>query len=144
VFYLFIFYVQLKQIKITIKCETKSTKTKRNQRNETKPTKAKRNELKQNEIDWYEENGRKKIKIIVFKKSKYHFFLFLYFVLSYFFPSIFFISVYFVLLSLVSFIKFLEWAYRKKWGKWGGIFIDWDIEGSLFVWFYYVFRLYST
>jgi hypothetical protein len=41
-------------------------------------------------------------------------------------------------------IKFLEWAYRKKWGIWGGIFIDWDIEGSLFVWFYYVFRLYST
>jgi hypothetical protein len=39
---------------------------KRNQRNETKPTKAKRNRLKQNEIDWYEENGRimegKKIK----------------------------------------------------------------------------------
>jgi hypothetical protein len=26
----------------------------------------------------------------------------------------------------------------------GGIFIDWDIEGSLFVWFYYVFRLYSS
>ena len=43
--------------------ETKSTKWKRN---ETKPTKAKRNLLKQNEIDWYEENGRimegKKIK----------------------------------------------------------------------------------
>jgi len=27
----------------------------------TKPTKAKRNQRKQNEIDWYEENGRKKI-----------------------------------------------------------------------------------
>ena len=27
-----------------------------------KPTKAKRNQLKQNEIDWYEENGRKKKK----------------------------------------------------------------------------------
>ena len=45
-----------------IKCETKSTKTKRNQRNKTKPTKEKRNQRKQNEIDWYEENGRKKIK----------------------------------------------------------------------------------
>jgi hypothetical protein len=49
--------------------ETKSTKTKRNEtkstkwkRNKTKPTKAKRNQRKQNEIDWYEENGRKKIK----------------------------------------------------------------------------------
>ena len=31
-------------------------------RNETKPTKAKRNQLKQNEIDRYEENGRKKNK----------------------------------------------------------------------------------
>jgi hypothetical protein len=42
--------------------ETKSTKTKRN---ETKSTKTKRNETKwneTNEIDWYEENGRKKIK----------------------------------------------------------------------------------
>ena len=35
--------------------ETNSTKWKRN---ETKPTKAKRNQLKQNEIDWYEENER--------------------------------------------------------------------------------------
>jgi hypothetical protein len=34
--------------------ETKSTKWKRNK---TKPTKAKRNKRKQNEIDWYEENG---------------------------------------------------------------------------------------
>jgi hypothetical protein len=49
--------------------ETKSTKTKRSEtkstkwkRNKTKPTKAKRNQRKQNEIDWYEENGRKKIK----------------------------------------------------------------------------------
>ena len=33
---------------------------------------------------------------------------------------------------------------EKKGGIWGGIFIDWDIEGSFFVWFYYVFRLYST
>ena len=41
-------------------------------------------------------------------------------------------------------IKFLEWTYRKKGGIWGGIFIDWNIEGSFFVWFYYVFRLYST
>ena len=32
--------------------------TKQNQWNETKPTKAKRNQQKQNEIDWYEENGR--------------------------------------------------------------------------------------
>ena len=39
--------------------ETKSTKWKRNK---TKPTKAKRNQRKQNEIDWYEENGRKKIR----------------------------------------------------------------------------------
>ena len=39
--------------------ETKTTKWKRNK---TKPTKAKRNQRKQNEIDWYEENGRKKIK----------------------------------------------------------------------------------
>ena len=48
--------------KVRSEIETKSTKTKRNQRNETKPTKAKRNQLKQNEIDWYEENVRKKIK----------------------------------------------------------------------------------
>ena len=42
-------------------------------------------------------------------------------------------------------IKFPEWAYRKQKGViWGCIFIDWDIEGSFFVWFYYVFRLYST
>ena len=37
--------------------EKKSTKWKRNK---TKPTKAKRNLRKQNEIDWYEENGKKK------------------------------------------------------------------------------------
>jgi hypothetical protein len=41
-------------------------------------------------------------------------------------------------------IKFLEWAYRKKWGIWGGIFIDWDIEGSLFVWFRRIQKRKST
>ena len=56
-----------------IKCETKRKKPKRNQRkqnetkstkakrNKTKSTNAKRNQRKQSEIDWYEENGRKKI-----------------------------------------------------------------------------------
>jgi hypothetical protein len=39
-------------------------------------------------------------------------------------------------------IKFLEWANRKKWGILGGMFIDWDIEGSLFVWFYSLFRFF--
>ena len=43
---------------------------KRNQRNEKKPTKAKRNQLKQNEIDLYEENGRKKIRQNEIKKLK--------------------------------------------------------------------------
>ena len=45
--------------------EINKNETKRNQRNETKSTKWKRietkptrNQLKQNEIDWYEENGR--------------------------------------------------------------------------------------
>ena len=46
--------------------ETKSTKTKRNQRKRNE-TKRKRNEMETkwnetNEIDWYEENGRKQIK----------------------------------------------------------------------------------
>jgi hypothetical protein len=56
-------------------------------------------------------------------------------------------SYFYLCLSVCQYlwiIKFLEWAYRKKGGIWGGIFIDWDIEGSFFVWFYYVFRLYSS
>jgi hypothetical protein len=46
--------------RVPIKCETKrnGNQQKRNQRNETKSTKWKRNQRKQNEIDWYEENGR--------------------------------------------------------------------------------------
>ena len=54
-------------------------------------------------------------------------------------------SYFYLCLSVCQYlwiIKFLEWAYRNKWGGggiWGGIFIDWDIEGSFFVWFYYVF-----
>jgi hypothetical protein len=56
--------------KVRNEIETKRNETKRNQRkrNETKSTKTKRNETKStkwnetNEIDWYEENGRKQIK----------------------------------------------------------------------------------
>jgi hypothetical protein len=36
-----------------------------------------------------------------------------------------------------------RWAKNEQNDK-HGIFIDWDIEGSFFVWFYYVFRLYSS
>ena len=75
-----LFYTQTGRVPIkceTKRNETKSTKTKRNEtkstkwkRNKTKPTKAKRKQRKQNEIDWYEENGRKKIKYKTTKKLK--------------------------------------------------------------------------
>jgi hypothetical protein len=60
-------YIQSGTYKVRNEIETKRNQrkrneTKRNQRNETTPTKAKRNQLKQNELDWYEENGREKIK----------------------------------------------------------------------------------
>ena len=42
--------------------ETKWNETKRNQRNENEMKRSQRNQLKQNEIDWYEENGRKIMK----------------------------------------------------------------------------------
>ena len=44
-------------------------------------------------------------------------------------------SYFYLCLSVCQYlwiIKFLEWAYRKKRGIWGGIFIDWDIEGTIF------------
>jgi hypothetical protein len=97
------------------------------------------------------------IKIIVFKKSNYHFFLFLYFVLSFIFflpyssyqtislvsskPGLLAdklsevqISYFYLCLCVCQYlwiIKFLEWAYRKKWGIWGGMFIDWDMPDLL-------------
>jgi hypothetical protein len=37
-------------------------------------------------------------------------------------------------------IKFLEWAYRKKWGIWGGIFID---SNYLFLFLYFVLSFIS-
>jgi hypothetical protein len=43
--------------KVWNEIETKRIQWKRNK---TNPTKAKRNQREQNEIDWYEENGRKK------------------------------------------------------------------------------------
>jgi hypothetical protein len=36
-----------------------------------------------------------------------------------------------------------SWAKNEQNDK-HGIIIDWDIEGSFIVWFYYVFRLYSS
>ena len=50
--------------KVRNEIETKRNQRKRNEinENETKSTKWKRNQRKQYEIDWYEENGRKKIK----------------------------------------------------------------------------------
>ena len=56
--------------KVRNEIETKRNETISMKWNETKQTKTKRNQQKQNEIEWYEENGRKKIKDKTKKRNK--------------------------------------------------------------------------